>query len=112
MTPGDLRIAQAALTQAENITSEIAPIKGSSALQYILARARKEAVEAMLELQDAPADNAEAIRDLQFRSRLYGKMVEFLREAIVAGDDAAQILNDFDKDELADLTAKDGASDV
>lgn len=112
MTPADVRVAQRALTQAENIAKELAPVKGSSALQFILHQAKKRSVQAMIDLRDADPQDTRAIRVLQVDAGLFSTMIEFLRDAIAAGDDASQALDELDREELAALVTEDnGPSD-
>lgn len=112
MTPSEQKLYLRVLNTAEAAAKEIAA-RNSSAIQIVMFAARRESIEALQALMTAdPADTKEIVR-LQGQAHTFELMVDAIRRALAAGSDAAAMLNEVDKAELADIVLdKDGVSDV
>lgn len=112
MTPAEYRMYGQALAAAERVARELSS-QQSTSIQIVLARARKTSIAALQHLIDANPDDVGEIRRLQTEAGLFQRIAEFIRDAVKAGDEAAQLLNEVDKAELANLVLDDeGVSDT
>lgn len=112
MTPTEARVYSQVLRTADAVAREIAAHK-TAAVHVILFAARRDSVAALEALRLCnPHDPAEIMR-LQNEANLFWRMVEAIKATIVAGDDAAAMLGEVDKAELAELILdKEGVSDA
>lgn len=78
---------------------------GMRPLIAVLAKARKEAAEAIAALIDTPPADAAAIARLQNEVRRFADLVRFLREIVSEGLDERYEIADAERDELEQLVA-------
>ena len=78
---------------------------GMRPLLAVLARARREAAEAIAALVDTPPSDAAAIARLQNEVRRFADLVRFLREIVMDGLDERYEVADAERDELERLVA-------
>jgi hypothetical protein len=83
------RLARQAIALSENIVGDLL-VQGrqGAPLQYVLNRAKHCSARALTELVSADPEIPRVIRELQFQAELYGRMVQFVREAVEAGLEA------------------------
>ena len=78
---------------------------GMRPLVAVLAKARREAAEAIAALVDTPPSDAAAIARLQNEVRRFADLVRFLREIVMDGLDERYEVADAERDELERLVA-------
>jgi hypothetical protein len=78
---------------------------GMRPLIAVLAKARREAAEAIAALVDTPPSDAAAIARLQNEVRRFADLVRFLREIVNDGLDERYEVADAERDELERLVA-------
>ncbi len=81
---------------------------GTRPLVAVLAKARREAAEALTLLVDADAENAPDLRRLQNEVRRFADLVRWLKEIVAAGLDDRFEVNDAERDELEEIVAPPG----
>ena len=95
------RAASAAAQLADDIETNMQ--HGKSIVLHLLSRARNDAVNAMLALPDADANNPKQILNLQNDVQRFLLLGEWLREAVIAGEEAMQIIETEDRGELIQI---------
>jgi hypothetical protein len=101
-----LALERAALISADIEEQLTARAKdGMRPLVAVLAKARREAADAIAALVDTPASDAAAIARLQNEVKRFADLVRFLREIVNEGLDERYEVADADRDELERLIA-------
>jgi hypothetical protein len=101
-----LALERAALVSADIEEQLTARQKdGMRPLIAVLAKARREAAEAIAALVDTPSSDAAAITRLQNEVRRFADLVRFLREIVNEGLDQRYEVADAERDELERLIA-------
>ena len=104
------RLAQRAVAVADQIARELAAIR-STPLQVVMVRAKQESAKALAAMIDHDPADVEGMRALQAKVRMFRAMVKFMSEALAEGDSAAQVLDENDKADVADLIVSDQEAD-
>jgi hypothetical protein len=101
-----LALERAALISAD-IEEQLTARKehGMRPLIAVLAKARREAADALAALADAPCTDANAIARLQNEVRRFADLVRWLREIVNEGLDDRYEVADGERDELERLVA-------
>lgn len=105
------KLAERAVVAAEQIAHELIQRKGSSSLQIILVRAKKEAAEGLAGLINVDPHDTAAIIGFQIKVQKFQDMVRFLADAISAGDSSRYELDEADKADVAELVTEFGGED-
>ena len=101
-----LALERAALLSADIEEQLTARAKdGMRPLIAVLAKARREAAEAIAALVDTPPSDAAAIARLQNEVKRFADLVRFLREIVMDGLDERYEVADAERDELERLVA-------
>jgi hypothetical protein len=103
-----LALERAALLSAdieEQLTARSAD--GMRPLVAVLAKARREAADAIAALVDTAPSDSQAIARLQNEVRRFADLVRFLREIVNEGMDQRYQVADAERDELERLIAPD-----
>src|ERR1043166_3018566 len=101
-----LALERAALISADIEEQLTARAKdGMRPLVAVLAKARREAADAIAALVDTPASDAAAIARLQNEGKGFAALERFLREIVNEGLDERPEFPDADRDELERLIA-------
>jgi hypothetical protein len=64
----------------------------ASALRHVLNRAYEDAVHAVIELLEVDANDAKAVRDLQWKVGRYNAMYSYINEVLADGQEKADLL--------------------
>lgn len=104
------RLAQRAVAVADQIARELAAIR-STPLQVVMVRAKQESAKALAAMIDHDPADVEGMRALQAKVQMFRDMVKFMSEALAEGDSAAQVLDENDKADVADLIVSDQEAD-
>jgi hypothetical protein len=101
-----LALERAALLSADIEEQLTARAKdGTRPLVAVLAKARREAAQAIAALVDTPPSDAAAIARLQNEVKRFADLVRFLREIVMDGLDESYEVADAERDELERLVA-------
>lgn len=100
------KIAKRAVAVSEQAAQELIVRKGSSTLQVIMVRAKKEAEAALAAMIDVDPNDARRIAFLQGKVQIFRDMAKFIADAISEGDSARQELEESDKAEIAELVTE------
>lgn len=100
------KLAQRAVVAADQVAHELIVQRGSSSLQVILVRAKKDAAVALSALVEADPGDARAVARLQAKVQMFRDMVKYLAEAISEGDSARHELDEADKADIAELVTE------
>lgn len=104
------RLAQRAVVVSDQIAKELTA-RGSVPLQVVLVRAKQESTAALAAMIDHDPEDAKGMRALQAKVQMFRDMVKFMSEALREGDSAAQVLDENDKADVADLIVSDQGAD-
>lgn len=100
------KLAQRAVVAADQVAHELIVQRGSSSLQVILVRAKKDAAVALSALVEADPGDARAVARLQAKVQMFRDMVKYIAEAISEGDSARHELDEADKADIAELVTE------
>lgn len=104
------RLAQRAVAVSSQIAKELTA-RGTMPLQIVMVRAKQESSLALAAMVDHDPSDVEGMRRLQAKVQMFRDMVKFMSEALAEGDSAAQVLDENDKADVADLIVSDQEAD-